>query len=313
MKMDKQTEILLESGTNELEIMEFTIDGQLFGINVAKVTEIMQYSMVKPMQNAHRVIEGIFKPRNEVITVIDLAKYLSLPPSGDNTRDIFIVTNFNKLQFAFHVHTVVGIDRISWSKIQKPDKIIYGGDEGVATGIAEFENRLISILDFEKIIAEISPETSIKVSEIDNMGVRERTNIPILIAEDSMLLARLITESIKKAGYDNIIKTENGQEAWDFLNEAKTSGDPIKNHVACIVTDIEMPQMDGHRLTKLVKEDHILKEVPVIIFSSLIDMAMQDKGNRLGADEQLSKPEIANLVSMIDRVTASGYVAKRKP
>jgi len=313
MKMDKQTEILLESGTNELEIMEFTIDGQLFGINVAKVTEIMQYSAVKPMQNAHHVIEGIFKPRNEVITVIDLAKYLGLPPSGDNTRDIFIVTNFNKLQFAFHVHTVVGIDRISWTKIQKPDKIIYGGDEGVATGIAEYENRLISILDFEKIIAEISPETSIQISEIEAMGTRERTSLPVLIAEDSMLLARLITESIKKAGYDNIIKTENGQEAWDFLCEAKVSGDPIKNHVACIVTDIEMPQMDGHRLTKLVKEDYILKEIPVVIFSSLIDEAMRDKGERLGADEQLSKPEIGNLVSMIDRVTAPGYVAKRKP
>jgi len=313
MKMDKQTEILLESGTNELEIMEFTIDGQLFGINVAKVTEIMQSSKVKPMQNAHPVIEGIFKPRDEVITVIDLAKYLGLPSSDDNSRDIFIVTNFNKLQFAFHVHTVVGIDRISWAKIQKPDKIIYGGEEGVATGIAEYEGRLISILDFEKIIAEISPETSIQISDIEAMGVRERTSIPILVAEDSMLLSKLIVESIKKAGYDNIIKTENGQEAWDFLNEAKVSGDPIKNHVACLVTDIEMPQMDGHRLTKLVKEDYILKEIPVIIFSSLIDMAMQDKGERLGADEQLSKPEIANLVTMIDRVTAPGYVAKRKP
>lgn len=313
MKMDKQTEILLESGTNELEIMEFTIDGQLFGINVAKVTEIMQSSTVKPMQNAHRVIEGIFKPRDEVITVIDLAKYLELPASGDNARDIFIVTNFNKLQFAFHVHTVVGIDRISWTKIQKPDKIIYGGEEGVATGIAEFENRLISILDFEKIIAEINPETSIQVTDIDSMGKRPRNTLPILIAEDSMLLSRLILESIKRAGYENAIKTDNGQEAWNFLCEAKTSGDPIKNHVACIVTDIEMPQMDGHRLTKLVKEDYILKEIPVIIFSSLIDEAMQEKGEQLGADEQLTKPEIANLVGLIDRLTAPGYIAKRKP
>lgn len=305
MKMDKQTEILLESGTNELEIMEFTISDQLFGINVAKVTEIMQYSKVKPMQNSHADVEGIFKPRDQVITVIDLAKYLNLPPSEDNARDIFIVTNFNQQQFAFHVHSVVGIDRISWTKIQKPDKIIYGGDEGVATGIAEFENRLISILDFEKIIAEINPATGIQVSEVESFSSRNRTSLPILVAEDSMLLSKLIKESLHKAGYVNTIKADNGQEAWTFLTEAKTSGDPIKNHVACIVTDIEMPQMDGHRLTKLVKGDSVLKDIPVVIFSSLIDEAMRIKGEQLGADDQLSKPEIANLVSIIDRLTGS--------
>ncbi len=312
MKMDKQTEILLESGTNELEIMEFTISGQLFGINVAKVTEIMQSSPVKPMQNAHADIEGIFKPRDQVITVIDLARYLNLPPSEDTTRDIFILTNFNQLQFAFHVHTVVDIDRISWTKIQKPDKIIYGGEEGVATGIAEYQDRLISILDFEKIISEISPETGIQVSDIDVLGERQRSNLPILVAEDSMLLSKLIKESLHKAGYVNTIKADNGEEAWNFLKEAKTSGDPIKNHVACIVTDIEMPQMDGHRLTKFVKEDNILREIPVIIFSSLIDEAMRFKGEQLGADDQLSKPEIANLVHILDRLTKPDYVAKRK-
>lgn len=118
MKQLNQTEILLESGTNELEIMEFTIAGELFGINVAKVREIMMLSPVKPMQKAHPVIEGIFKPRDEVITVIDLAKYLNLAPSENKDRDIFIVTHFNNQNFAFHVHSVVGIDRISWTKMQ---------------------------------------------------------------------------------------------------------------------------------------------------------------------------------------------------
>ncbi len=153
----KQTEILLESGTNELEIMEFTINGELFGINVAKVREIMMVMPVKPMQKAHPNIEGIFKPRDEVITVIDLASYLNMPPSSNPEHDIFILTNFNQQDFAFHVHTVVGIDRISWTQMKKPDSIIYGGEEGVATGIAEFEGRLITILDFEKIVAENQP------------------------------------------------------------------------------------------------------------------------------------------------------------
>lgn len=303
MTSEKQTEILLESGTNELEIMEFTIAGELFGINVAKVVEIMMARPVKAMQRAHPDVEGIFKPRDDVITVVDLAKYLGMPPSDRPAHDIFIVTNFNNLNFAFHVHQVVGIDRISWEHMQKPDKFIYGGEEGVATGIAEFEGRLITVLDFEKIVAEISPSTGIQFSDLDKLGERERSNKPILIAEDSMLLSKMIIESLHRSGYVNTVKTDNGQEAWDYLCEAKSSGEPIESHVACLVTDIEMPQMDGHHLLKLVRSDSVLKRIPVILFSSLINEEMRRKGAELGADEQISKPEIANLVSMIDRLT----------
>ncbi|NCC86670.1 MAG: purine-binding chemotaxis protein CheW, partial [Clostridia bacterium] len=140
MKNENQTKILLESGTNEIEIMEFTISGEVFGINVAKVKEIMRARKIKCMPNSHEVVEGVFKPRNEIITVIDLGKYLNLPEFKKDGHDIFIITHFNNLNFAFHVDTVVGIDRISWEEIKKPDKAIYGGDEGVATGIDEYQN-----------------------------------------------------------------------------------------------------------------------------------------------------------------------------
>ena len=300
MGMNNQTEILLESGTNELEIMEFTVGGEIFGINVAKVREIMMYCAVKPMQNSHPVIEGVFKPRQELITVINLADYLGLPPSQDIDHDIFIIANFNSLNFAFHVHSVVGIDRISWRKIQKPDKIIYGGSEGIATGIAEYEDRLITILDFEKIVAEICPETGIQLEDLDQLGNRERSDKKILIAEDSMLLSKMIIECLHRAGYVNTIKTDNGQEAWNYLEEAKASGDPIYEHVNLVVTDIEMPQMDGHRLTKLIKDDPALKRLPVVLFSSLINEEMRIKGEQLGAHAQITKPEIASLVELID-------------
>lgn len=299
-----QTEILLESGTNELEIMEFTIGKELFGINVAKVREIMRYAPVKPMQKSHPVIEGIFKPRDVVLTVVDLPKYLELPASENRDYDMLIITSFNNLDFAFHVHSVVGIERISWTHIQKPDRIIYGGDEGVATGIADFENRLITILDFEKIVAEISPETSIQFSDLDRLGERSRRDATILVAEDSMLLSKMIIESLHRAGYVNTVKTDNGQEAWDYLLEAKESGDPIYEHVACIVSDIEMPLMDGQRLTKLVKQDPVLKQLPLILFSSLISEEMRIKCRELGADDQIAKPQIASLVSIIDRLIA---------
>lgn len=304
-----QTDILLESGTNELEIMEFTIAGEQFGINVAKVREIMMSCPIKPMQNAHPVIEGIYKPRDEVMTVVNLAKYLDLTPSEDPTRDIFICANFNDLNFAFHIHTVVGIYRISWNKIQKPDRIIYGGKEGVATGIAEYDGRLITILDFEKIIAEISPETSIQIEDIDTLGKRVDSPVRILVAEDSMLLSKMIVESLHRAGYNNVVKADNGQEAWDFLCEAKDSGDDLEEHVSLVVTDIEMPQMDGHRLLKLIKEDNFLHTLPVILFSSLINEEMRIKGERLGADAQITKPEIAGLVGIIDRLLGTKSAA----
>ena len=305
MQMERQTEILLESGTNELEIMEFTIAGETFGINVAKVLEIMMACPVKPMQKAQANIEGIFKSRDMVITVIDLGGYLNLPPSTNPERDIFIITNFNNHNFAFHVHSVVGIARISWQQIKKPDQVIYGGKEGVSTGIADFENHLITILDFEKIVSEISPELGIQVDDINKLGPRQRSEKPILLAEDSMLLSRMITESLRKAGYVNLAVTNNGQEAWSYLEEAKTQGDPIENHVCCVVTDIEMPQMAGHHLTKLIKGDPILCKLPVIHFSSLINEEMRRKGEQVGADAQLSKPEIANLVALIDRLILS--------
>ena len=302
MQMERQTEILLESGTNEFEIMEFTIAGETFGINVAKVLEIMMVCPVKPMQKAQQDIEGIFKSRDMVITVIDLASYLGLPPSTNPERAIFIITNFNNTNFAFHVHSVVGIARISWQQIKKPDKIIYGGEEGVATGIADFENHLITILDFEKIVSEISPELGIQYDDLKRLGPRSHSDKPILVAEDSMLLSRMIEESLKRSGYENLTITDNGQDAWDFLLEAKAAGDPIEHHVCCVVTDIEMPQMDGHRLTKLIKGDQVLSKLPVILFSSLINDEMRRKGEQVGADAQLSKPEIADLVTLIDRL-----------
>lgn len=303
MDNTKGTEILLSVGTNELEIMEFTINDEIFGINVAKVKEIMRISPLKNMQKSHDCVEGIFKPRGEIITVIDLAKYLNLNESEHQDRDIFIITNFNNRDFAFHVHTVVGIDRISWQDMKKPDSIIYGGDEGIATGIAQCEGRLVTILDFEKIVSEISPEVGIQVSDVESLSHRERNDKKIMVVEDSALLSKMIIDSLHRSGYSNIIKMDNGKEAWDYLSDIRDSGEDIREQVACMVTDIEMPQMDGHHLTKLVKDDAKLKEIPIIIFSSLINEEMRRKGEQVGANEQISKPEILMLVNLIDKLT----------
>ena len=292
--------ILLESGTNEIEIMEFTIGGNLYGINVAKVKEIMISEPVKSMPHAHPAVEGIFKPRDSVLTVVDLPKYLGVE-SAKGPKDIFIITNFNKMFIAFRVHAVVRISLISWTDIQKPDKTVSGGAESVATGIAQCGDDLVTILDFERIVAEIAPETSIQIEEIDSLGPRTRSEQPIWVAEDSVLLSKMIENSLKKAGYVNLRMHPNGQELWDALNALREDTD-LQGQVALIITDIEMPQMDGHRLTKLVKDSRRFQKIPLIIFSSLISEEMRIKGRQLGADEQLTKPEIGHLVDVMDHL-----------
>lgn len=294
------TNILLESGTNELEVLEFTLGKNHYGINVAKIREILTYQPITPVPNAHPCVEGIFMPRDTMITVVNLKKCLGMPETGDN-EGLFIITNFNKLNIAFHVDTVVGINRVSWESIIKPDSTINTEENSASTGVIKMEDKLIIILDFEKIVTDISPETGLKISDVDAMTERVRCESPILIVEDSPLLSRLITDCLKKAGYTNLIITMNGQEAWDKLREYRTAGN-VRENVHCIITDIEMPLMDGHRLTKLVKTDDIMKKIPLIIFSSLVNEEMRRKGEQLGADAQLTKPEIGHLVEAIDRL-----------
>lgn len=293
------TKILLENGTNELEVLEFKLDGNAYGINVAKIKEIINYMDVTPVPNAHPSIEGIFMPRDTMITAIDLKNCLQRGVS--QAGGLFIITNFNKLDVAFHVDSVVGIHRVSWKEIIKPDSTVSTTEEGISTGIIKLDGRLIIILDFEKIMTDINPETGLKMTEIDELGERGRYDVPILIAEDSPLLNKLIVDSLHRAGYTNLIHTENGQQAYEVVQDCKREG-TLKDHVQCIITDIEMPIMDGHRLTKLVKDDDETKDIPVVIFSSLVNDEMKRKGESLGADAQLSKPEIGNLVRVVDQL-----------
>lgn len=293
------TKILLENGTNELEILEFSLAGFSYGINVAKIREIISYQKVTPIPNSHPSIEGIFMPRDTMITAIDLKNCLGRGESEPG--GMFIITNFNMLNIAFHVENVLGIHRVSWTEIVKPDETIASIEDSVVTGIVKKNDKLIVILDFEKIVCDINPETGLKISEIDSLGARKRSNVPILIAEDSPLLNKLIVDCLKKAGYENLIHTENGQKAYDVICQCKAEG-TLHDHVRCIITDIEMPEMDGHRLTKLVKEDEATASIPIVIFSSLVNDDMKRKGAALGADAQLSKPEIGNLVKIIDEL-----------
>lgn len=294
------TNILLENGTNELEVLEFMLNDNHYGINVAKIREILAYQPVTPVPNSQPSVEGIFMPRDAMITVINLKNCLSLPHEGEG-KGLFIITNFNMLDLAFHVDAVIGIHRVSWADIIEPDSTINIGEEGISTGVVKLDDKLVIILDFEKIVTDISPDTGLRLSDIEDRGERKRCDSPIVLAEDSPLLSKLITDCLKKAGYTNLNMNVNGQEAWNKLVKYKEEG-TLDENVHCIITDIEMPIMDGHRLTKLVKEDDELKNIPLIIFSSLVNDEMRRKGEALGADAQLTKPEIGMLVDTIDQL-----------
>lgn len=302
------TNILLESGTNELEVLEFTISGNHYGINVAKVREILSMTDITPIPNSHPCIEGIFMPRDTIITVINLVRALGFDESNREKGEMLIVTNFNNLNIAFEVDQVLGIHRVSWMDIVKPDNTVNAPGVGIATGIIKKLENLIIVLDFERIVEEICPETSLKMSEVTQLGERERNNAPLLLAEDSPMLSKLVTDALTTAGYTNLTACSNGEELWNKLLELKKNNG-VDYGVKVVITDIEMPQMDGHRLIRLIRNDEALEHLPIIVFSSLINDEMKRKGEKLGADAQITKPEIGKLVRTIDELIING----RKP
>lgn len=297
-----KADILLDSGTNELEIVMFNIGEGLYGINVLKVREIVNALEVTSIPNAHPNVEGVIRLREEVLPVVNLAQVLAIPESEDPSKDKFIIAELNQIKIAFRVHDVSRIYRISWEQIEKPSDIS-SGQEAYAIGIIKLDDLISILIDFEKIIVEINPETGLNVDSLAVLGPRERSEKKIMVAEDSPMLRELIKDTLEEAGYDQLMFFENGREAWDRLAElAEDESVALNDNVDLIITDIEMPQMDGHHLTDRIKTDNRLKELPLIIFSSLITQDLYHKGERVGADAQVSKPEIVKLVQYIDQL-----------
>lgn len=291
--------ILLESGTNELEIVEFTIGNHRFGINVIKVREIIPVIPVTKVPFSHPHVEGVISLRDEIIAVVHLGRVLQLPEYTEQETGKFIIAEFNQLKVAFYVENIAQIHRISWKKIEQPNALAKNL-ENLINGIIHFENEMILLPDFEKIIFNINPETGISKKRIQALDDRERSEKKILIAEDSTLLRELLQETLTKVGYVNLDICYDGEEAWNKLQSYLEQGE-ITDHVQLVITDIEMPRMDGHHLTKRIKEDEQLKKLPVIIFSSLITDDLRHKGEIVGANAQVSKPEISELVKHIDQ------------
>ncbi|TFE03667.1 chemotaxis protein [Jeotgalibacillus sp. R-1-5s-1] len=293
--------ILLESGTNELEIVEFEVNNNKYGINVIKVKEIIQPAAVNQVPHSHPFINGIIQLRGEVLPVIDMRSVLGAVKKETSSQEKFIVSEFNKQKVVFHVDNVSMIHRISWDQIEKPSDMYQNGDTKII-GVIKREDDMLLLLDFESIILDINPESGINVGMVKKLGKRDRSSKQLVVAEDSPLLRRLLSDTLSEAGYDNVEFFENGKDAYSYLESLSVSNENVEDSVQLVITDIEMPQMDGHHLTRRIKEHASLKKLPVVIFSSLITDDLKHKGNQVGADDQISKPEINQLITTIDRL-----------
>ncbi|ADY55947.1 response regulator receiver modulated CheW protein [Syntrophobotulus glycolicus DSM 8271] len=294
------SEILLESGTGEVEILEFIISGRFYAINVIKVKEVLDIQSMKitKIPLANPAIAGLILNRGEVVTLIDL-KYVLDQEKTENWTKV-IICEFNQLKVAFTIDDITSVHRIKWEQILKPETL---SADSLVTGNIILGDKLVLFLDFEKIVTDISPNTGINEHRIANIQTKDRSEIKILLADDSPLIRALLRDTLTKTGFQHLNIFDDGKQLLDhLLNLFETKGENFIEDVQLVITDIEMPTMDGHTLTRRIKEHSSLNKLPVIIFSSLITDDLKHKGVSVGADAQLSKPEIGELINTVDQL-----------
>ncbi len=299
------SQILLETGTNELEIIEFYIDEPdyrgHYGINVAKVVEITRDQPVTAMpQMRHPAVLGAFAHRNgRIVPLIDLALYIGATPTDSSERKI-IITEFNTVTTSFLVAGVNRIHRLSWTDVEPPDRFLQQITCSSITGVIKLDGRAVFLLDLEAIVADLHPELAIRMN---NIMLESHSNIKglcrILHADDSSSIRKLVFHELEKTGLFDLQQAGDGQDAWNRLcayrDEAVEKGLPITDFLHGVITDIEMPNLDGLTLCKQIKEDPVLKALPVAIFSSMVNESLLIKAQNVGADVGFAKPDLQTL------------------
>lgn len=294
--MENRSGILLDSGTNEVEFLEFLMADTSFGINVLKVREIITPVPITKIPHSHPHVEGIIELRGEVLPVLSLRKALSIEEGSPYLEDKFIVSEFNGMKVILRVDHVTQIHRLSWSQMEKPASLNQGFEDHV-TGVIKKQDKMILLVDVEKILFDIYPNVDVVLQGVTAEMNPARSEKVIALAEDSPLLRKLLQETLIAAGFEHLLFFENGKDAWTYFDEQVRHGG---KQVDLLITDIEMPLMDGHHLTKKLKDDAALSGLPVIIFSSLITDHLHHKGEIVGANAQISKPQLSRLIQLMD-------------
>lgn len=298
--------ILLDAGTNELEVLVFRMGSQRYGVNVAKVREVIRGEKPSEPPKMHDSVIGLINKRGSLIPLVDLGKHIGLDPVDiENIDDArIIVTEFNGMVVGFVVEAVERIHRLGWERVKSvPD--LGEQEDGVnystCTGIIQFEEYLLLMIDFESITDSIRMEDKLHVTNVENpLGV-DRGSIRLVMAEDSAFMRDAIGTVFRQSGYTQATIHQDGQTAWDAI-AAAADREEIPH---LVISDIEMPGMDGLHLTKQIKGDTRLAGVPVILFSSLITEENRKKGEQVGADRQISKPELPELVRLVDEFVST--------
>ncbi len=297
-----EKEILLESGTNELEVLVFDVADYTFGINVAKVREVLPVASITSLPKAHPSIRGVFKLRNQVIPCVSLLDHLGIQSTRDSSESTMILTDLNQQQTAFLVDQVERIHRLSWQNI-----LAVPGLEALShtpvTALARCEDRLIVMLDFEMILDDVTDQY-FRTDEVANPMGLPREQFKLLLAEDSPTVRQAIEQTLRASGYTNLAFFENGADAWAWIEGRFAETHHADQVGDLLIADVEMPQVDGLHLTKRVKEHPELRKIPVLLYSSIITPDNRKKGSAVGADAQVSKPELAHVVELADRLIA---------
>jgi len=312
MTMKEKEGILLKSGTNELEIIEIYIDEEdgyrgYYGVNVAKVLEIinMPANVNKPPNSAD-FVTGVFNHRGKVIMLLDLAAWLGRK-RVEKEKQIVVITEFNNITSAFLVSGVTRIHRTSWGNIKSVDNYMQNFCDAI-TGMVLLEGRTVLMLDLERVLGELDPRLAVpegkpeeKIQDIPDTKIAGiKMPIKVLHADDSKIIRHSVKELLEKDKEFIVISTADGKAAWNCLielkNKAADLSKDINGFIDIVLSDIEMPEMDGYSLCQKIKNDQELKKLPVVLFSSLITDKLRHKGISVGADAQFAKPNPVELV-----------------
>ncbi|MDL2290763.1 chemotaxis protein [Desulfovibrio sp. OttesenSCG-928-F20] len=292
---------------NDLEIIEFFVDQETdggvyrsyYGMNVAKVLEIIRMPLVTGVPGKHHPAAlGTFNLRGKVLPLVDLARWLGINGVQNDSLKV-IVSEFSGVVTAFIVTGVTRIHRMNWNQVEPPGKHLQAFSQDSLTGVVRFEDRIVFLLDMEHIIASMDSSTNLQ-SYVQKDESNEGAGYHVLVADDSPSIRNVIALCLEKAHF-SVTRVTCGREAWEQLKawekEAQSSGQPLSNFVNLVISDIEMPEMDGHTLTRMIKNEAAFKNIPVILFSSLISKVVREKGDQAGADDQISKPDLPKLAS----------------
>ena len=300
------------AGTNKLEILMFSLGKDLrsgreetFGINVFKVREVMRIPEITRAPEMPPSVEGMVSLRGALVPVIDLAKYIGM--ETDCKPDIMIVTEYNGHTQGFLVKAVDNILRLDWSAMRVPPEMLLAELGGLVTAITELKDkRLVMMLDVEKVLSETGHFGSDEMifNSVKQLG---KENCTVFFADDSSVARNQIARTLEAMGIKHL-SAINGRKAWEELTRmadyANASNTPLKDLVQVILTDVEMPEMDGYMLTRKIKADKRFNGIPVLMHSSLSSSSNQQLGKAVGVDEYVPKFEPQKLSQALARLLA---------